>query len=250
MSPPPPPKRPRTRRCTILPFRLTPPGISTGGAGGGSGQEVRLDMHTAHANRPSPVPNTIPEMPPAATPHSSPRVQNPPLAAAAIALLDQCSGFVRNASGPAYISESRVLKGGTIGKHLRHSLDHFRAALDGATFGTVVEYDRRERNVPMETDPAAALAAIESIRGRLCELGAESLATPIRVRVMLTGDGAEAELGSTLGRELAFATHHAVHHNAMLGAIAAEFGIQTGAEFGKAPSTINHALKQESGRAS
>jgi len=197
-------------------------------------------MLHAHANRQSPFPNTSPAMPSAPTANRA-----PPVAAAAIALLDQCAGFVRLTSGPAYAGESRVLKGGTIGKHIRHSLDHFRAALDGASDGTAVEYDRRERNVPMESDPTEALAAIATIRARLAGLRVESLSAPLRVRVMLSGDGTEAELLSTLGRELAFAAHHAVHHHAMLGAIAAEFGIQTGPEFGKAPSTINH----ESGRA-
>lgn len=162
-----------------------------------------------------------------------------PVAAAAIALLDQCECFVRQASGPAYSGESRTLKGGTIGKHIRHSLDHFRAALDGLQ-GTVIDYDHRARNVPMETDSRAALDAIDELRERLSCLSAEAGLEPVRVRVMLAGDGTETELKSTLGRELAFATHHAVHHNAMLGAIAAEFGIQTGSEFGKAPSTINH----------
>lgn len=163
---------------------------------------------------------------------------SPPVAAAAIALLDQCDSFVRLVAGPAYTGQSRVLKGGTIGKHLRHSLDHFRAALDGADSGQTVDYDRRERNVPMESDPGAALAALSSLRARLAALQTSSLATPLRVRVMLTGDGEHADIQSTLGRELAFATHHAVHHNAMLGAIAAEFGIQADADFGKAPSTI------------
>jgi hypothetical protein len=57
---------------------------------------------------------------------------------------------------------------------------------------------------------------------------------------MLSGDGHEAELESTLGRELVFATHHAIHHHAMMSAIASEFGIKVGPDFGKAPSTINH----------
>jgi hypothetical protein len=203
-------------------------------------------MLHANANRLSPSPNTLPGMPAPSSARAAKVPAAPPVAAAAIALLDQCAGFVRLTTGTAYTGESRVLKGGTIGKHIRHSLDHFRAALDGASHGVPVEYDRRERNVPMESDPVAALSAIAALRGRLSSLGNDSLTTPLRVRVMLSGDGAEAELGSTLGRELAFAAHHAVHHHAMLGAIAAEFGIQTGAEFGKAPSTLTH----ESGRAS
>jgi hypothetical protein len=129
---------------------------------------------------------------------------------------------------------------GSIGKHIRHTLDHFRAVLDGLEPGGVVDYDNRTRNVPMETDAAAALTAIGAIRQRLLSIGDGEIGVPVRVRVLLTSDGAQAELASTLGRELAFASHHAVHHHAMLGAIAAEFGIQTGPEFGKAPSTICH----------
>jgi len=62
----------------------------------------------------------------------------------------------------------------------------------------------------------------------------------VRVRVMLCADGQHAELGSTLGRELAFAAHHAVHHHAMVAAIAAEFGLSAPDGFGRAPSTIHH----------
>jgi hypothetical protein len=47
------------------------------------------------------------------------------------------------------------------------------------------------------------------------------------------------ELVSTLGRELAFATHHAVHHQAMMKAIAFEFGVEVEECFGKAPATVN-----------
>jgi hypothetical protein len=162
-----------------------------------------------------------------------------PVAAAAAALLEQCAEFVRAAGGEAYAGPSRVLPGGTIGKHIRHTLDHFRAALEGPLAG-VIDYDHRERDTPMETDPAEALAAIEALRGRILELGAADLERPVRIRIMVSGDGREAELGSTLGRELAFAAHHAVHHQAMLGAIAAEYGIARGEELGRAPSTVHH----------
>lgn len=160
--------------------------------------------------------------------------------AAAIALLAQSETFVRSVTPKTYAAESRTLRGGTIGKHIRHTLDHFRACLDGAAPGAVADYDHRQRNVPMESDPSLALGAIAALRARLERIGDDGLRTPMRVRVMLTGDGLQAELGSTLGRELVFATHHAVHHHAMLSAIAAEFGIATAPEFGKAPATIAH----------
>ncbi len=168
----------------------------------------------------------------------APRVS--PVAAAGMAMLDQCAAFVGCVGDREYAADSRTHKGGTMGKHVRHVLDHFRAALDGAAGGTetVIDYDHRARNVPMETDRGAALEAIAALRSRLAALPDTDLTQAVRVRVMLSGDGAEAELRSTLGRELAFASHHAVHHHAMLKAIAAEFAIDPGEEFGKAPSTI------------
>lgn len=163
----------------------------------------------------------------------------PPVAAVALAVLDQCAGLLGRLSDRAYAAESGVLKGGTIGKHVRHTLDHFVAAL-GCPAGGAIEYDRRARNVPMETDRGEALAAIRGLRERLAGVSEGVLASPVRVRVMLTGDGREAELHSTLGRELAFAMHHAVHHHAMIKAMAGEFGVDAGEEFGRAPSTLNH----------
>jgi hypothetical protein len=165
------------------------------------------------------------------------------VALAAAALLEQCERFIGGlpaSERSPYAAPSLRMPGGTIGKHIRHSLDHFRAALEGADSGAAIDYDHRERDVPMETLPGAAVEAICGLRSRLEGLDGAALARPVRVRVMLTGDGTEAELTSTLARELAFATHHAVHHHAMIGVIAGEFGHAVPPGFGKAPSTINY----------
>ena len=154
-------------------------------------------------------------------------------------MLDQCAAFVRGIPGSTYSVESETLKGGTIGKHVRHTLDHYRAALASGS-GLVIDYDRRDREVPMETQPEEALRAIESLRQQVLALDHADLAAQVRIRVMVSGDGIETELESTLARELAFVTHHAVHHHAMLGAMAREHGVIVGSEFGKAPSTVNH----------
>ncbi len=164
-----------------------------------------------------------------------------PVARAAIGVIDQCERLVRDLTDAAYCAPSRVLPGGTVGKHVRHALDHFAALLAGHESREAVEYDRRERGVPMETVRGDALAALADLRDRLGLIGPALVEAPIRVRVMLASDGSEAELLSTLGRELAFAAHHAVHHHAMIKAIAAEHGCAAPAGFGTAPSTLNHA---------
>jgi hypothetical protein len=159
---------------------------------------------------------------------------------AGLAMLDQCAAFVAMIGDVAYTADSTTHRGGTIGKHVRHVLDHFRAALDQGATGQVIDYDQRARNVPMERDRAEAAAAIESVRRRLANLAGADLDRAVRVRAVLAADGTEAVLGSTLGRELAFAAHHAVHHHAMVKAIAAEFGIDAGEQFGKAPGTLRY----------
>lgn len=160
--------------------------------------------------------------------------------AAADAMLAQCASVIAAVSDAVYCAPSRVLPGGTLGKHVRHSLDHFRAALGGGIAGTVIDYDHRERDVPAETDRAAALMLIDETRAALGMLHEREVARSVRIRVMLASDGTMAEIPSTLGRELAFATHHAIHHHAMMKAIAAEHGHDLGPDFGKAPSTLNH----------
>ena len=57
---------------------------------------------------------------------------------------------------------------------------------------------------------------------------------------MISSSGETEVLATTLGRELAFATHHGVHHVAMMRAIACEHGVLLNEDMGKAPSTLNN----------
>jgi hypothetical protein len=168
-----------------------------------------------------------------------------PVALAAIHLLDQCEALLGRLGDEAYCADSRVLAGGTIGKHLRHCLDHYRAALDAAERGGEADYDRRLRGGDVENRREVALEELARLRERLVVVAEEALEAPMRVRFMLSGDGEDATFGTTFGREIAFAGHHAVHHFAMIRAIACEHGIDADPDFGKAPSTIHH----EAGRA-
>lgn len=158
---------------------------------------------------------------------------------AASALLDQCARFVRELDDHAYARTSGVIAGSTIGQHVRHALDHFAAALSGNA-ERPIDYDHRDRDTPVERDRHAALAAIDGLCARLGALKGHDADTIVRVRVMLASSGQCAELSSTLARELAFATHHAIHHHAMIAAIARESGLSVPPGFDRAPSTLHH----------
>ena len=159
-------------------------------------------------------------------------------ASAALGLLSQCGGLIRQLTDSDYTRPCARFFGSTIGQHVRHSLDHFAAALGGSV-GELIDYDRRERQTPVETDRRAALAEIESIVGRLSGVVEVDCDRAVELRVMLTSAGHEQVMRSTLGRELAFASHHAVHHHAMIAAIAQDAGVRVPTGFGKAPSTLH-----------
>lgn len=162
------------------------------------------------------------------------------VAAAADCILAECAALVEEVPDVVYSCDSVTLRGGTIGKHLRHVVDHFLAAVGGDSQAeSVIDYDNRLRNVPMESSRAVAIREIEAARARVNAVRACAAIQPVRVRIMISRDGASAELSSTLAREIAFATHHAIHHQAMMRAIAGEFGIAISDAFGKAPSTLH-----------
>lgn len=160
------------------------------------------------------------------------------VAATADAILAQCAGFITEVPRERFTTASGTITGGTIGKHARHVLDHFRAALTTPACEPI-DYDHRHRGSLVENDRAAALEEITALRDIVRSLDDDALNTDVTARVMLTGAGETADLRSTLGRELFFATHHAIHHHAMMKAIGREFGIEAPAGFGTAPSTIN-----------
>ena len=158
---------------------------------------------------------------------------------AACALLGQLRAFVGGLDDDAYARPCAAMQDACVGAHVRHTLDHFRAALR-ALEGETVDYDTRARDTDVEKRTGEALREIDRIASAIGAIEGSRVDEPVTIRVMLTGDGARTELTTSLARELAFATHHAVHHNAMMSAIARDLGAPTPEGFGKAPSTIDH----------
>lgn len=164
-----------------------------------------------------------------------------PAAIQADGLLAGCARMIESIEDRVYTGASRVLPAGTIGKHVRHILDHFTAALAVVGRGDgVIDYDHRERDTPIETSRAAALAQIVALRETLHAVGDAVGARPVAVHLMLAADGTLGKFQSTLAREINFASHHAEHHHAMIGAIAREHGVPVPSDFGKAPSTLEY----------
>jgi hypothetical protein len=152
----------------------------------------------------------------------------------------RCAEMIDRLDDAVYIADSRRFSGSSIGKHVRHTLDHFSLLLVGHARGDPIRYDHRSRGVPVERERAAATEAIEHVRRLIGSLTPSHLRESITIRVMPDASGAELDIRSTLARELAFASHHAVHHFAIMKSIAEEHGFSFPDDYAQAPSTISH----------
>jgi len=134
--------------------------------------------------------------------------------------------------------ESKLLPGGSIGKHLRHAADHYNLLVKAASTEPPysLSYDIRVRDTAVETSTDSARDAFLTIIGALKHI---VTSTPLDAPIMLHAmTPFPAVMNTTFGRELWFASLHAIHHWSMVRVIAAEQGISADESFGFAPSTL------------
>ena len=134
----------------------------------------------------------------------------------------------------------------SVGAHLRHAIDCFRCFLLGLEQGRI-DYDARQRQTTIETDRTTADAALADLVCALEELDGRSPEEPLEVKVDAAAweDSGQHWHRSTLGRELQFLLSHTVHHYALIALILRGHGFDPGADFGVAPSTLEHQRKLE-----
>jgi uncharacterized damage-inducible protein DinB len=155
-------------------------------------------------------------------------------------LLKQGIYLLESLTPDNYSRRLPVVFNGSIGGHYRHCLDHFSSLLKGAD-SELVDYDRRERDPRLETDPDYAAGFTRRLLGFVETLQPSSLATPVAVRCEVSYEHGNSPLTqSTLGRELAYAVAHGIHHFALISVMARLTGAALPAHFGVAPSTVAH----------
>jgi uncharacterized damage-inducible protein DinB len=126
-----------------------------------------------------------------------------------------------------------------VGVHFRHVFDHYRAFLSGLA-EEAIDYDARNRQVPLETDRRLAIATALGFLTDLERIPASLADRPMRVTVRsVAGEDESPDWSqSSLKRELQFLVSHTVHHYALIGELLRRSGFDPGAEFGVAPSTL------------
>lgn len=129
-----------------------------------------------------------------------------------------------------------------VGGHFRHCLEHYTRLLEGLDSG-LVDYDARSRDLRIECEREAAIARSQEIIAGLAGLESADPARPLQLQGDC-GDGHRREASrqaTTLGRELQFMLGHTTHHYALIAILLRLQGIDPGADFGLANSTLLHA---------
>ncbi|MGH1484967.1 MAG: DinB family protein [Cellvibrionaceae bacterium] len=144
-------------------------------------------------------------------------------------------------SAEKYTQIQRPYFESSMGKHLRHILDHYICFKRDFTAG-LIDYDQRQRDCQLETDRDYAITIIEQLQDFLINLKSESNAGQ-SLKILMCNDVAAPEgeiTESSLGRELQFLQGHSVHHYALMAAMMRFSGEHIDDHFGVAPSTIVH----------
>lgn len=129
---------------------------------------------------------------------------------------------------------------GSIGKHIRHVIDHYLALEQGLVDG-LVDYNQRHRNSNIEASPSVALDSLNAIINWLENITSEQLENSVTVRSEVSiSETLNIQCHSTLAREILFVSSHAIHHFSLISVARSLQGYEVPQYFGYAPATISY----------
>jgi uncharacterized damage-inducible protein DinB len=155
----------------------------------------------------------------------------------------EIKSMLKNIGDTNYSLPSVLLSGATIGQHVRHILEFYQCLLAAEQTGTV-NYDKRKRNLQLETDTDFAQQQIEEIIHSLTKI---NLIQPIKLEGNYTHvKDANTSISSTFWRELVYCLEHSIHHQALIKIGLKELNLEQliSENFGVAPATIRYKQEQ------
>ncbi|AWI25550.1 hypothetical protein [Flavobacterium pallidum] len=147
--------------------------------------------------------------------------------------LNEMIGLLQQLSDRDYTNQCKALSNATIGEHTRHIIEMFQCLENNYDSG-LVNYDKRARNILIQTSTEFAMESLNTIHGNLDK---ENKAIQLQQII----DGEEILIDSNYFRELLYNLEHCIHHQALIKvAIHDCKDVQIDANFGVARSTIEY----------
>ena len=171
---------------------------------------------------------------------AKPSLQNDRINHYALGTLENVHSICTTVSAADYSRKLPSFYNGSVGAHVRHILNHYEAIVRGLEgVKEPIQYDKRIRSSDLETDPLAALSlcnsCISAIQNRQVDSG-----HIIKVEFICDKSGDVFQVESTLDRELAFVSHHGIHHLSTVRIMMESIGYSFPDKLlGVAPSTAN-----------
>ncbi len=145
--------------------------------------------------------------------------------------LNELNHLLRQLSEKEYSNPCLELSNATIGEHIRHIIEMFQC-LENQYEKGIVNYDSRERNILIQTNPAYALQVIQQIQKRVGRPNKK-----IELQQIINGE--EIRIESNYFRELLYNLEHCIHHQALIKvAVLKHETLIIDENFGVAPSTL------------
>lgn len=147
--------------------------------------------------------------------------------------LNELIDLLKQLSQNEYSNSCAELSNATIGEHTRHIIEMFQCLENQYDLG-IVNYDKRERNIRIQTDTAFAIENIVLIQQNLDKKNKN-------IELLQIIDGEEIRIESNYFRELLYNLEHCIHHQALIKvAILQCETVIIDANFGVARSTIEY----------
>ena len=162
---------------------------------------------------------------------------------ACIRVLEQLRDSISQMSNQEFTAPVVALNGSTIGQHTRHTIEFLQCLKLGYLNGRI-DYDRRDRNIFIESDSHTAMGTIDEIIQWLAD-GVDDTGLKIDVTYDDAGEFTQS-LNTTFSRELVYNIEHAIHHMALIKVGIKEVcpEISIDASYGVAVSTLRHQRSQ------
>ncbi len=158
--------------------------------------------------------------------------------------LNEIKEMIGSIESSHYTYKSSLLSNSSIGQHVRHILEFYICLIEGEST-KVVNYDKRKRNLTIETDLNFTIEVIQSITAKLDSLAGQDF--PLTLEASFDNKSNELlVIPSSFSRELAYCLEHSIHHQALIkiGLIELNCCDNINSNFGVAPATIKHKEEQ------
>jgi hypothetical protein len=125
------------------------------------------------------------------------------------------------------------LSGASIGEHTRHIVEMFQCLNQNYDLG-IVNYDKRERNILIQTKADFAIQMILDIKNSITKENKN-----LELQQMI--DGSAIKIQSNYHRELLYNLEHCIHHQALIKVAILKYeNVAVDENFGVARSTIEY----------